>query len=56
MPRYYIERRRRKYVKRYVFLSFVRNSSDKYRKNVLDTAATSRLDAAENISQSIKQL
>ena len=50
MQRYSIPTRTRKYVKRYVFLSFVRNQSNKYRKKLLDTATKSGLDAAKNAS------
>ena len=36
--RYYIEPRTRNYVKRYGFLTFVRNLSNKYGKKILDIA------------------
>ena len=37
MKRYSVEPRTTKYVKGYGFLSFVRNLSNKYRKQLLDT-------------------
>ena len=39
MTRFSIEPRTREYVKRYEFLSFTRNRSNKYGKQLLDTAA-----------------
>ena len=37
MTQYSIEQRTRKYVKRYEFLLFARNFSNKYRKQLFDT-------------------
>ena len=37
MKQYYIETRTRKYVRRYGFLSFPRDFSNKYEKQLLDT-------------------
>ena len=42
-----IEPATKKYVKGYEFLSQVRNLSNKYGENLLDTAAKTRLDALE---------
>ena len=49
MIRYSIEARTRKYVKRCRFLSFARNCSNKYRKQLLDT----RLDALKTASKKV---
>ena len=46
MKRYSIESRTRKYFKRYGFLSFTRTLSNKYGKELLDTATKTRSDAA----------
>ena len=55
---YSIKPRTRKYVKGYGFLSFVRNLSSKYGKQLLDTATKTVLDALKTASkkESIKQL
>ena len=45
MTCYSIEPRTRKYVKEYGFLSFARNLSNKYEKQILDTAGKISLDA-----------
>ena len=54
MASYSIEPRTRKYVKGYGFLSFARDLSNKYGKQLLDT----RLDALKTASKnySLKQL
>ena len=43
MTRYYIEPRTRKYVRRYDFLSFVRNLSKTYGKQLLNIATKTRI-------------
>ena len=43
MTRYYIEPRKRKYVRRYDFLSFVRNLSKIYGKQLLNIATETRI-------------
>ena len=53
MTRYYLEPRTRKYVKGYKFLSVVRNLCNKYRKQLLDTAAKTGLDALKTASQKV---
>ena len=45
MTRYSIEQIKRKYIKEYGFLSFARNRSYKYEKQLMDTATKARLDA-----------
>ena len=40
-----VEPRTRKYVKGYIFLSFARNLSNNYGKQLLDTATKTRIDA-----------
>ena len=54
MTRCFIGQRTKKYVKEYRFLSFARNLSNKYRKQLLDTG----LDALKAASKkySIKQV
>ena len=58
MTQYSIEPRSRKNVKGCGFLSFARNLSNKYGKQLLDTATKTGLDALKNASkkQSIKHL
>ena len=51
MTSYSIEARMRKYVKGYRFLSFARNLSDKYGKQLLDTTTETRLDALKTASK-----
>ena len=46
MKRYSKESRTKKYFKRYGFLSFTRNLSNKYGKKLLDTATKTRSDTA----------
>ena len=53
MSRYSIETRTRKFFKRSVFLSFARNSPDKYRKILLDTPRKSGLGAAKTFSKKL---
>ena len=53
MIRYSIEPRTRKYVKEYGFLSFARNLSNKYGKQLLDTAAKTGLYAAKTTSKKV---
>ena len=43
--RYSIEPRDRMYVKRYGFLSFAKNTSNKYEQKLFDTAKKSTTDA-----------
>ena len=50
MTHYSIELKIRKYVKGYGFLSFARNLSHKYGKQLLDIAARTRLDALKTFS------
>ena len=45
MTRYPLELRTRKYVKGYGVLSFAKNLSDRYGKQLIDTATTTGLDA-----------
>ena len=47
MAHYSIEPSTRKYIKRYGFLSFVRNQSDKYGNKMLNTATKAGLDDAK---------
>ena len=47
MTRYSIEPNSRKYVKEYGFLSFTRNLSNKFGKQLLDTATKTGLDASK---------
>ena len=49
--RYFVEPRTIKYVKGYVFLSFARNLSNKYRKQLLDTATETGIDALKTDSK-----
>ena len=51
MMRYSIELITRKYVKGYLFFSFVRNLSDKYWKKLLNTATKARTDVAKTGSK-----
>ena len=51
MARYFIEPRKRKYIKGYRFLSFARIPSDKYLKKLVDTATEARLDALKTASK-----
>ena len=44
-----------KYVKSYGFLSFARKFSDKYGKNLIDTATKTRMDAAKTASKRVVQ-
>ena len=53
--RYSTERRFRKYVKGYVFLSFARKFGDKYGKNLMDTATKTGIDAAKTASKRVVQ-
>ena len=50
---YSIEPRTRKYVKEYGFLSFARNLSNKYGKQLLDTATKTGLYAAKTASKKV---
>ena len=49
MAYYSIKPRTRKYVKGYEFLSFARNSSDKYGKQFLDTATKTETNASRKV-------
>ena len=49
MSQYSVEPRTRKYVRGYGFLSFARNVSKKYKKQLLDTG----LDALKTVSQKL---
>ena len=51
MSRYSKERGTRRYVKGYGFLSFTRNLSNKYGKQLLDTGAKTELDAVKAASK-----
>ena len=51
MTRHSTEPRTNKYVKGYEFLSFTRKLSNKYGKELLDTAAKTELDAVETASK-----
>ena len=51
--RYSIGLRTRKYVKRYGFLSFARNLSKKYERQLLDTGAKTGLDALKTGSKNV---
>ena len=46
--RYSSERKYRKYVKEYSFLSFARKCGDKYGKKLIDTEAKTGTDAAKS--------
>ena len=48
---FYRKRRTRKYIKRYGFLLFTRNLSNKYRKQLLDTATKTGLDALKTATK-----
>ena len=45
----------RKYVEGYYFLSFARNSGDKYGKKLMDTAIKTRIDAAKTVYKRVFQ-
>ena len=51
MMRYSIELITRKYIKGYLFFSFVRNLSDIYWKKLLNTATKARTDVAKTGSK-----
>ena len=51
--RYSVESRTRKYIKRYGFLPFARNLSNKYGKQFLDTATETGLDALKTASKKV---
>ena len=53
ITRYSIDPRTRDYVKGYGFLSFWRNISNKYRKQLLDDAAKTELDALETSNKKL---
>ena len=53
MARYSIKPRRRKYIQEYGFLSFWRNLSNKYGRQLLDAASKTRLDALKTATQKI---
>ena len=53
MTRYSIEPKTRKYVKGYGFLSFARNLSKKYGKELLDTATKTGIDAAKAVPKKV---
>ena len=50
---YSIEPRTRKYIKGYGFLSFTKNISNKYGKQLLDTATKTGLDALKSASKKV---
>ena len=49
--RYSTEPRFRKYVRKYVFLSFARKRGNKYDKTLMDIATKTRIDAVKTISK-----
>ena len=51
MTLYFIELRTKRYVKGYGFLSFARNLSNKYRKQLMAAATETRLDALKTASE-----
>ena len=53
MPRYSVEPRTRKYVRGYGFLSFGRNLTNKYGKQLLDFATKTRVDPLKTASQKV---
>ena len=53
--RYSIEARFRKYVKGYGFLSFAKNSDNKYGKKLMNTATKTGMDAAKIASKRVVQ-
>ena len=53
MTRYSIEPRTRKYVKGHGFLSFARNLSNKYEKQLSDTLTKTGLDALKSASKNV---
>ena len=53
MIRYSIEPRTRKYVKGYIFLRFVRNLSNKYGKQLFDTATKIGINALKNVPKKV---
>ena len=53
--RYSTERRFRKYVKGYRFLSFARKFGYKYGKKLIDTATKPGMDAAKTASKRVVQ-
>ena len=53
MTHYSTEPRIRKYVKEYEFLSFPRNLSSKYGKQLLDTAAKTRFYTLKTVSKKV---
>ena len=53
MTHYYIEPRTRKHVKRYGFLLFARNLSNKYGKQFLEIATKTGLDALKTASNQV---
>ena len=53
MQRYFIEPRTRKYVKGYGFLLIARNLSNKYGKQLFNTAAKTGLDALKFASKKV---
>ena len=53
--RYSTERRFRKYVKGYGFLSFARRFGDKYGKKLMDTATKTGIDAVKTASKRVVQ-
>ena len=53
MTHYSIEPRTRKYIKWSGFLSFARNPSNKYGKNILATARKTGIDAAKTVSKKV---
>ena len=53
MPHYSIEPNTRKYFKGYKFLSFARNLSNKYGKQVMDAATKTGVDAPKYASKKV---
>ena len=53
--RYSTERRFRKYVEGYGFLSFARKFGDKYRKKLMDTETKTGIDATKTASKRVVQ-
>ena len=53
--RYSLERKYRKYVQGYGFLSFARKFEDKYGKKLMDIATKTGIDAAKTASEGVVQ-
>ena len=53
MTRYSIEPRTSKYIKGYIFISFARNLSNKFGKQLLDTATKTGLNTLKTSSKTV---